>query len=185
MRKGRVGMLEKLSGKKVLIITVIFVLFTSIVLPMVAHYSTVWIGVAESPDTGFGMSLVDYYSIRDNYGSEGRKIYTILRFTFDIVWPIVYGVFLFTSIFYLNKITNVFKKIKIHYIALLAVLFDFFENILAVIFMNTHPKEIDFLVYLLRTVSYIKWLFVGGSFVFIIVLFVIHIYREVFNHETI
>jgi hypothetical protein len=62
---------------------------------------------------------------------------------------------------------------------LLAVLFDLFENVTAVSFMLLFPAKVDMLVYILMIGSMLKWVFVIGSFVVIIILLVMYIVRKV------
>ena len=171
--------LTKLKGKQILYITLVFILFTSIVLPYFASLTTKLIGVSESPDTGFGLSLSEYYLMRTAYGEYGRKVYVVMRFTFDIVWPVVYTVFLVSTLFYLQQQTQILKSIKLHYVAFTAVLFDFMENVLAVIFMTTYPNQIDFVVYLLKGSSMIKWGLIVAAFILIIILLGFFSYKNI------
>lgn len=173
--------LDKLKGKQIIILTIIFVLFTSLVLPYINNLTNNLIGVSESPDTGFGLSLSDYYIMRNRYGEYGIKIYTIMRFTFDIIWPFVYGGFLITSLYYLQKESNVFQSFRLYFIAATAVLFDFLENLLAVLFMNMFPREFDLLVYALKISSTLKWLVLVVSFSMLLYVFIIFIHKKIRN----
>jgi hypothetical protein len=83
-----------LNKKIYMIIIIIFILFMVLVLPLVNLLSQQWIGVSESPDTMMFYHPNDFYALMTLYGLKGRQIYIILRWTFDLVYPFVYGLFL-------------------------------------------------------------------------------------------
>lgn len=172
----------KVSTKQVLIFTIIFLLFTALVLPFISSYTTEIIGVSESPDTSFSFNLIKLYNIVDSYGNDGRMFYVIMRWTFDIVWPLVYSLFLVSSIAYLSRETNCKLGLKPLYFPLLAVLFDLLENINATIIMLLYPKRIDVFGYLLFTSSILKWMTIGISFV-IVILFTIRLIIKSFKQQ--
>lgn len=158
--------LHSITVKQVIIYTVIFTLFIVLVLPFVNDLTYRLIGVKESIDTGFITDLSKIYKIRDEYGPEGRKYYIILRFTFDIVWPIVYFLFIASITGYLTKhLKNSSEHRYINYLPILAVSLDFLENILASIFMIIHPYTFDLLVFLIIVVSLNKWVWILFSFI--------------------
>ena len=41
-------------------------------------------------------STSDLYEMAQSYGADGRGLYVKARFTFDLVWPLVYTLFLVT-----------------------------------------------------------------------------------------
>jgi len=164
--------LKRVTKKDVVIVTVIFLLFTALVLPFISSYTTNIIGVAESPDTSFNFSLIHLYNIVDSYGKDGRIFYVTMRWTFDIVWPIVYTVFLLSSIAYFSKEIKHKHSIKLLYLPLLAVLFDLLENINATIIMLLYPSKIDVFGYFLFASSVLKWITISISFVIVIVLII-------------
>lgn len=159
---------KKVTGKQVIISTIIFLLFTALVLPFISTYSTQIIGVADSPDTNFKFNLAKLYILVDSYGKDGRLYYVILRWTFDIVWPTVYTVFLVSSIAYLARETKCKFNIKPIYLPVLAVLFDLLENINATIIMLLYPIKMDVFGYLLFASSILKWITIGLSFLLVI-----------------
>ena len=161
---------NRVNKKETVIFTVVFLLFTGLVLPFISSYTTRIIGVAESPDTSFNFSLIHLYNIVESYGRDGRIFYVTMRWTFDIVWPLVYTVFLLSSIGYLSKAVNYKYGIKLLFFPLFAVLFDFLENINATIIMLLYPTRIDIFGYFLFVSSVLKWITISASFVIVIVL---------------
>ena len=172
---------HKVSTKHVAIFAIVFVLFTAIALPYVSALTTRVIGVAESPDTSFAFSASHIMGIVESYGIDGRLFYVLMRWTFDVVWPLIYTLFLGSSIAYFARRSGFRFGYKVLYIVLLAVFFDVFENINATIIMLLFPTEAIFFVYLLMIASLLKWIFIGISFIFVILLllrFIVFSYRK-------
>ena len=94
------------------------------------------------------------------YGESGRQFYIVMRWTFDVLWPLVYTGFFISITGYLSiKLSNQISMTAIT-IALLAVLFDLLENILATINVGMYPERSLFLLRLLQGTSLLKWLFI-------------------------
>ena len=74
----------------------------------------------ESPDLSIFYSVDDLTRMAESYGEEGRAQYIHARITFDIIWPIIYTVFLASSISWL--ITRGFSEKSIGYIPIFYLL---------------------------------------------------------------
>lgn len=170
MQRLKTYLYHHVTGKIAMVATVIFLLFTAIVLPVVATLSTDVIGVSESIDTNFQFNLDHIYSIVDSYGANGRRTYIILRWTFDVIFPFVYTGFLVSITAYFAKKVDCKYNEKVLYIALLAMGFDFLENIFATILMSIYPTTFHIIVYLLITASILKWTILGLAFLVPILL---------------
>ena len=59
--------------------------------------------IGPSPDQSFFYSTGDLYRMADAFGAAGRAAYVRARWTFDVVWPLVYTFFLATAISWLGK----------------------------------------------------------------------------------
>lgn len=148
-----------------------FVLFVSIVLPLISALTTRLIGVSEAPDTAFFYSVDSLIELMRQYGEDGRRIYIIMRWTFDVAWPIVYTGFFVTTVSYLcNKLSVTGKWI---FIPLLGVLFDILENTFITIHMAVFPTELSFLLAITPYMTLFKWIFIGGSLVVQLVLLIL------------
>jgi hypothetical protein len=77
---------------------VVFLLFAGLVLPGQAVSAETYSGNAGSPDLSFYYSAKDLYHMAEVYGEQGRGAYVRARFTFDLIWPLVYTFFLCTAI---------------------------------------------------------------------------------------
>ena len=165
---------QDITIKSLVLITLGFVLFTAGVLPLIANITTNVIGVSESPDTSFNFNVTSLYEILESYGRDGRNFYILMRWTFDVVWPLVYTGFIISLIAYFTKVNTINYHLKRYIFPLLAILFDYLENTFATIVMVIYPIEIDFISYLLFISSIIKWVTLS-------IAFLIAIYYMVFT----
>ena len=156
---------EVITTKQVLVVTVVFLLFTALVLPVVATFTAEQIGVSESPDTGFSFQLAGLYELLEAYGSSGRRLYILLRWTFDVVWPLTYTSFLVAATAYFGRRSRCRFGSRILYVPLMAMTMDFTENIFATIVMAIYPTRIDLFGYLLFGASILKWTVLSLAFV--------------------
>ena len=154
-----------------LITLLVFLLFSAIALPgqsaKVASYS----GSAGSPDLSAYYSADDLYEMAETYGVEGRKAYIKARFSFDLLFPIIYLVFLCTAISWINR--RIFKTGSAwqltNLLPIAAFLFDLLENSAAALVIQRFPARTPFVAALAGYFTLLKWLFVGGSFIMLVV----------------
>lgn len=140
--------------KKKVIIIVLFLVFLIGVLPWMNYMNYYYSSLSVSFDSNFGYTLSNYYYIRESLGSSGRQYYIIERFTFDLMWPLVYGAFLFLMATQINS-----KNLKnvVFYMIGFSVIFDFLENIAAVVFVLCYPDSCNLLIYILMVFTILKW----------------------------
>ncbi|MBN2554469.1 MAG: hypothetical protein JXA97_00900 [Anaerolineales bacterium] len=158
---------ERLSpGRVVLAAIVAFFLFMIFVLPGQTALTEETASGAGSPDTTFFYSRQDLYAMADSYGEDGRAAYIRARFRFDLIFPLVYGAFLITSISWLAK--RAFDAGSgwrlLNLIPLAGVSFDFLENIAASVVMARFPLPTPGLDSLAPVFSISKWLPLGVAF---------------------
>lgn len=175
--------INKNSKMTLIISSIIFVLFMIVVLPIVSDYTQELTGSNLSPDTSIFYSSSELFDMADEYGKEGRSAYINLRFTFDIVWPIVYFMFLASLTCVLvnsNKHKEKYKNLVL--LPILGVIFDFLENIASSIVMYNYPVKMVFFAELAPFMTLFKWIFIGLSFAAIIVLTIMHIINSFKKH---
>ena len=153
------------TGRVALAALVIFVLFTTLVLPGQTARSATENRSARSPDMSFFYTAQDLYQAAREYGPAGRAAYIQARFTFDLAWPLVYLFFLSTGISWL------FRRacppgslwLRANLAPVLGWLFDYLENIATSLVMARYPDPTPVLDQLAPVFTLVKWLFVGGS----------------------
>jgi hypothetical protein len=158
------------TGKITLAALVIFLLFTALVLPGQAADADEVAGGAETPDLSLYYTADDLYQMAQAYGEEGRAAYIRARFTFDVVWPLVYTFFLVTALSWLSD--RVLPTGSVWQLAnlapILAASLDFLENLATSLIMWRFPMQTPVVDILAGPFTALKWLFVSGSFVLLV-----------------
>jgi hypothetical protein len=170
----------RLSTGPVTIATLaIFLLFVSMVMPRQAAQAKIYTKEAGSPDMSFYYSVDDLNRMAESYGEAGRRAYVRARFTFDVIFPIIYLFFLSTSLSWTltralpegnsGRLLNLFP--------LFGWLFDLLENISTSIVMLNFPKQLSLIALLAPVFTMLKWFFVGGSFIILVPALFIALWR--------
>jgi hypothetical protein len=181
MRKISNWLFQVSTGRVALIGLVIFLLFTALVLPGQSTQAEAVSGEVGSPDMSFFYSPDDLYGMAEAYGELGRVTYIRARFTFDLIWPMVYGFFLCTAISWV--FTRGFPLDSrwrwANLVPILGMLFDYLENISTSVVMFRYPSPTPILVWLAPFFTAVKWIFVNGSFVLLVIGAVVALWRAV------
>ena len=160
---------------------VIFLLFTALVLPGQASGAGADTEAAGSPDMSFYYTIDDLYRMAEAYGEEGREAYVRARFTFDLIWPLVYTLFLSTAISWVYGKAFVSGSLwqRANLVPVLGVLLDYLENISTSVVIMRYPSPTPVVDMLAGVLTMGKWVFVGGSFALLVVGVVIGAWRWV------
>jgi hypothetical protein len=155
----------------------IFVFFIVVILPAVSM-ATFEQGLTESIDTNFAFDPSLIYPIVEAYGAEGRAYYIWQRWSFDLIWPFVYGLPLYVT---LNRFIPLQIKLRnwIVLIPLIATSMDYLENVIFTVLVSLFPIEIFWLAWLGVIVSALKWLTLGTSMMMVTILPFFLLYRLV------
>lgn len=150
---------------------VLFLLFSILVLPAQASKTEVFSGDSGTPDQSFYYSSEDLYRMAESYGLEGRSSYIQARFTFDLIWPILYTLFLTTSISWVYaRILSMDNTLRlVNVLPCLGILFDYLENIFAALIMYRYPLPTSIIDSLTPIFTMLKWLMISCSF-FVLIL---------------
>jgi hypothetical protein len=163
---------------------ILFLLFTALVLPGQAAKAEMDSGGAGSPDTSFYYTANDLYRMAEAYGEDGRRAYVRARFTFDLIWPLVYTAFLCTGISRVNQRAfgpdSLWQRANLA--PVLGVLFDYMENISTSLVMIRYPGQTPVVDGLATIFTMVKWVSVNGSFVLLLVGAVVGLWRWVRKH---
>jgi hypothetical protein len=159
------------TGPVALVALVIFVLFMVLVLPRQAATAEGETGASDSPDTSFYYSPGDLYDMAAAYGQEGRAAYVRARFTFDLVWPLVYAFFLTAAIGWLyGRAFPAGSRWQLTNLApVLGLAFDYLENLATSLVMVRYPAQTAVVDQLAPLFTLLKWLFLGAAFLLLFV----------------
>jgi hypothetical protein len=159
------------TGWVTLAALLIFLLFSALVLPGQAARSDQEIGTADSPDMSFYYSPGDLYRMAEQYGEQGRAAYIRARFTFDLVWPLVYTFFLSTALswLYARGFAAGSRWQRANLAPVLGALFDYLENLSTSVVMWRYPAQTAVIDFLAPVFTMLKWAFVGGSFALLLI----------------
>lgn len=146
---------------------VVFLSFTALVLPGQANSAEELGGNAGSPDLSFYYSSEDLYKWAEAYGAQGRVAYVRARFSFDLVWPLVYTFFLISAISWVyGRAVEPGSVWRFANLApLVAMAFDYLENLSTSVVMWRYPDQTPVVDRLAPLFTLVKWIFVNGSFV--------------------
>jgi hypothetical protein len=146
-------------------------LFIALVLPQQATRAAQATGSSESPDTSFFYSAADLYRLAEAYGASGRQAYIRARFTFDLVWPLVYTFALVTGLSWL--FARAFPPASLwqraNLLPLLGALFDYLENLAAALVMARYPEPTPLAATLAPFFTAAKWSLLAASFLLLFV----------------
>jgi flagellar basal body-associated protein FliL len=162
-----------------LISAVIFSLFTVFVLPGQSDSSNAQLSEAGTPDLSFYYSSTELYQMAESYGEQGRQAYISARFTFDLIWPLVYGFFLIATLGWLLKIAFPLDSRwqRANLLPLFGMLFDYLENISTSLVMARFPIQTPIVDGLAGIFTSLKWILIVASFILLVVAMVMAIWR--------
>lgn len=169
------------NGRIALLSTIIFVLFTVVALPAQSDIAASTSENAGSPDTSFVYSADDLYEMAEAYGEVGRSAYIRARFTFDIVWPLVYTLFLATTISWTFQKTFTPQTWwrRLNLAPLFGALFDYLENISASLVMYRYPLQTPVVDFMVPLFTLLKWIFISASFILLLIGIVMVVWNSI------
>jgi hypothetical protein len=164
----------------VIISTVIFAIFIIFVLPEQAEKSESYSSGVGSIDTKFIYTVDEVYEIAEVYGQMGREAYVNARLTFDTIWPLAYTFFLATTISWFYKNSQFGDQFFfLNLVPIIGLIFDYLENVSISIVMSMYPIQIFWLARITTISTPIKWIFVNGSFIVLLIGILIYFYEKI------
>ena len=158
------------SGWVALLALAVALLCSALVLPSVADSAGAASGGAGTPDLTPVYSASDLYRWAEAYGEDGRAAYVRARFTFDLVWPLVYALFLTTAITWLLGRSlapeNGWRLANL--VPTAGALLDYLENVSASVVMLRYPNRTPIIAEVAPVFSLLKWIAIAGSFLLLV-----------------
>lgn len=168
------GFLLKFSSRRILAIFTILFILTIAALPSIQESSS---EASRSPDMSFFYTVEELYDIADSYGVEGRNNYIYMRFTFDLVFPLIYGGFLVSILGWLYDMDRLLTwRDRVVLLPFGAMIFDYLENVSTSTVMWYYPTRVDFVGFLATVFTPIKWVLLSIAFLLLIPGFIIRLY---------
>jgi len=154
------------TGWVTVLALLLFLIFTALVLPAQSNDASEFSAGTGSPDLELFYTPQQIYSWAEIYGEQGRSDYIYARFTFDLVWPLVYTFFFASATSWcFHRIIPLTSKLRLANITpLVAILLDYLENSSTSIIMWRYPSRSPVLDWLAPIFTFSKWVFVIGSF---------------------
>lgn len=161
-------LIKKATWKSIFILFGLITVFNLIVFPLVYKTNQNIVPL----DLQFSYSPEKAHTILSTYSDEGLEEYAIGELTVDIIYPMVYVLFLS---FFVFKLT---KKSPLSWFPLLIFMLDCFENIGIVTMVNYFPQKLPNIVLLTSLFTSMKWILIGMSILLILVLLVTKLFKE-------
>jgi hypothetical protein len=134
-------------------------------------------GIEQSPDTSIFYTSQTLYQLAEDYGQEGRDFYVTQRFTFDLIFPLVYGLFFISTIGFLSYRIKANKYKYLIYLPIISVIFDYLENISTSITMYRYPKLTPFISDIAGFMTLFKWSILSLSILVLPFLITLYIHQ--------
>jgi len=158
------------TGRVTILAVMVFLLFSILVLPGQSS-SAPDTGEIGSPDLSFYYPAQQLYRMAEALGQAGRDEYIRARFTFDLVWPLVYTFLLATTVswVYQRVLPAESPWRLINLLPVLGMCGDYLENISTSIVMWRYPQTTIVLDWMAGIFTALKWFLIAGSFVGLLV----------------
>jgi len=165
---------QKLASRRGLTFFTVLFILTIAALPRIQESSS---EASRSPDMSFFYTVEELYEIAESYGAEGRNNYIVMRFTFDLVFPLIYGGFLISSLGWLYNTDRLLSwRDRVVLLPFGGLIFDYLENVSTSIVMWFYPARVDFVGFLATVFTPVKWGLLSLAFLVLIPGLVIRIY---------
>ncbi len=168
------------STRNLLLFLALFVLFEAVILPVAGARLEALSGGVGPIDLNLYNTPTGVQSMVAAYGSDGRLLYLILQLTADVVFPIVYSLFLALTLtrFLVRGFSAGHPAQYLAFVPLLGALCDYGENLGIIVSLLIYPQEL-FIAALLPTLfTPLKWLMFAVSLVSLIVAVVAVLQRR-------
>lgn len=150
------------SKRMVFIWVAVLLVSGAVLIPVMGTF----IGSYAYPDNAFLLTYTKLHDYIAKLGALGVERYVITKYSFDVLWPLIYVVFLNVMINYLRQYVKM--KSYLNLLAAVAFVFDMLENLYFGSYLANHGSE--FIGYIGIVCYYVKW-------VAIVVLVCVLIYK--------
>ncbi len=187
-----INLLNKTTSLKIIfVLLILFVGFNGYIFPSYQNQMNEIAGKSvEVLDTRMAYTLEEVNAMFNDLGASGRSLYKFIITPIDMIYPIVYGLFLiFLLTFLLKKITaSDSKLILLSLLPMSIVLFDYLENFNTLNLLKNYPDLSQTSVFYGDLVTKIKWYCAYASLSLVLILTIIVIsqkFKQIFLPKSI
>lgn len=164
--------IQKIKLWQVLLSLVLFILALLFLLPIMDTAA----GSIITPDADFWYNHIRLAEIKNLYTQTNISAYIKTRIAYDILWPLIYGIFMISTLGFMTKSTYKSKLLTTLYLMpILAVLFDLLENTMCSLYFSNIAPSIT--VFIAPISSAIKWILIFIVFTIQFVLLIIRLFQ--------
>ncbi len=158
------------TGRNILILLGLFLLFTLVVFPLLNSRLTQLSNGISLIDNEFSYTPEKAFQMITAYGSEGRSLYIAMTLTADLVYPIIYGLLFLLAMIYFFRSTFAPDSVVqgVIYIPLAAMAADYLENICLVILLAAFPNWLEGMAQAANIFTGLKWGLVLTSIIIVL-----------------
>jgi hypothetical protein len=160
------------TGRRVLILFIAVVLMAGYIMPVAGGILALAANNSVLPlDLMFFYSPETAFDMIEKYGPAGRDLYVKILLTVDILYPIIYTLFLalFLSWLFQRGFPRESPMQRMNAVPVGAFLFDLLENAGIVSMLSMYPSIPAVLAWIIMMISTVKWLFAFASLGLILV----------------
>ncbi|MCL3779505.1 hypothetical protein EMN47_03790 [Prolixibacteraceae bacterium JC049] len=163
---------KKLANNlNITILAILFVLFVFFLFPVYQAQITKIAGESIATlDGRFSYTLADVNLVFNKMTEDGRSVYRVISGVLDMFYPLIYGVLFFLLLIRAtNSIPN--NKFKLcSLLPLIAMLFDYIENIGVLRMLDAFPAITNSQVVFNSFITTCKWVFVFLTLISVVIL---------------
>ena len=154
------GLRRSATWRTILALLVVVIIVNAGIFPVVAQRMAEYAGVSVRPmDLRLSYSAEQAYTILLSLGDSGRRLYAIVEATVDVIYPVVYTLFLFLLIERL--LTDAPRPRWLDLATLVpfvAMVFDWLENAAILAMIGRFPRPPGSIATIASAFTTIKWL---------------------------
>lgn len=176
--------LRKISSTWLMVGTLlIMAAFMAFVLPGQSAAASQVSGETGSPDLSFFYTPEELKQMSSDYGVQGRQAYIQARWSFDLIFPLVYTAFLATGVsWFINQLESLPAVLKhANLVPVLGGVFDLLENTGTSLSMAQYPNQAQTWLILASIATPVKWILVSASFILYFILAAVYLIRRLRN----
>jgi hypothetical protein len=152
---------RRASGRNVLIVLLLFLVFNMVILPPVITNFEVTSNGAGLVDILYAYTPEELYSHIASFDAQGRRLYTLHELTIDLLYPMISALLFSLAIAYLLRRTlpATHPAQRLALVPLAAMLADYLENICIVLILASYPERLRGLALVANVFTVSKWAF--------------------------